>query len=177
VIDNSEEQIVLRGFGLNQAETLWNQIVSDRHMPERKNTWPGIHNLQQLRDYLRNCDVENSDAEEIGYCLTNRNNDLVGTLHLHTISWAHQKLELGYWLHFEFEGRGYVTTALRLMEAVLKNMGFQKIEIRCDPRNVRSCRVAERNQYIKEGHLRQDKIENGAFRDTFIFGKILRENF
>ena len=56
----------------------------------------------------------------------------------------------------------------------MKRLGFNKVVINCDRNNVRSIQIAERNGFQREGLLLQDCIEDGRFRDSVIFGKILR---
>lgn len=171
-IESPKDSFILKSFDSKQAEALWLLIISDRHFPERKDVWPGFMRLEQLCEYLQACDLENHFSEENGYCLY-WENQMIGTLHLHSLSWAHRRIELGYWVHFEFEGRGFISLAIRMMEQQLRKMGLHRIELRCNPLNRRSCAVAERNQYVLEGMLRDHKIENGVFCDTAIYAKLL----
>jgi hypothetical protein len=49
-------------------------------------------------------------------------------------------------------------------------LGAERVEIRCDTRNARSQRVAERAEFQLEGILRRDsKGADGAVRDTRLF--------
>ncbi len=49
-------------------------------------------------------------------------------------------------------------------------MGANRLEIRCDPRNVRSRRVAERAGYKLEAELRREQVgPDGNLRDTLIY--------
>ncbi|MNL36375.1 Ribosomal-protein-serine acetyltransferase [compost metagenome] len=81
---------------------------------------------------------------------------------------------MGYGIEKGEEGKGYVSEALQLVEAELKRLGFNKMIICCNSDNIRSLKVAERNNFRHEGTLLQDCIENGKFRDTIVFGKLLR---
>lgn len=54
-------------------------------------------------------------------------------------------LELGYWLAADATGRGLATRASSaLLEVAFGMPGVQRVEIRCDPRNVASARVPHR---------------------------------
>ena len=55
-LESSSDAFIFKSFDPAQAEALWILIVSDRHSPERKHSWPGVGNLPLLRDYLKNCD-------------------------------------------------------------------------------------------------------------------------
>ena len=57
-------------------------------------------------------------------------------------------LEIGYWLHPAFTGRGIATRAARLLtEAALAQPGVTHVEIHTDRANVRSAAVARRAGY------------------------------
>ncbi len=171
-LESTKDALTFKAFAPNQAEDLWALIISDRHSPERKNSWPGASNLMATKDYLKNCDIENPLADEVGYCLYFKN-QIVGSLHLHSVSWKNRRLEMGYWVHFEFEGQGLISKALKIVELQLQQMGFHRIEIRCNPLNRKSCMVAERNHYVLEGLLQDHEIVGGQFRNTAIYAKIL----
>lgn len=100
----------------------------------------------------------------------------MGTIGVHTINWETRSCELGYWILSKHEGQGFITEAVRELEKHLFEKGFNRIEIRCDPRNIRSSRVPIACGYIFDGHFRQDSTHFGIARDTWVFSK-LKENY
>jgi RimJ/RimL family protein N-acetyltransferase len=70
-------------------------------------------------------------------------------------------------------GNGYITEAvLRITTFALEELGAQRIEIRCDPRNTRSAAVAERAGYTLEAHFRNHmRAPDGGLRDTLVFAR------
>ncbi len=100
---------------------------------------------------------------------------LIGSSGLHRIDWSVPKFEIGYWIHPDFEGQGYVTEAvLAITEFAFETLEAKRVEIRCDARNVRSAAVAERAGYTLEGTLRheaRDHLTNGL-RDTLVFALV-----
>ena len=66
-----------------------------------------------------------------------------------------------------------MSEGVRLIESEMKRLGFNKLVINCDIKNSKSRKVAERNSFNEEGVLVQDCIENGKFRDSVSYGKIL----
>lgn len=59
------------------------------------------------------------------------------------------RIELGYWLRADENGRGFVTEAARLAcDVVAEFERFTRLEIRCDARNARSAAVAERLGFV-----------------------------
>jgi RimJ/RimL family protein N-acetyltransferase len=80
-------------------------------------------------------------------------------------------LEIGYWLRADVTGRGLATEAV----AALTTAGFttfsaKRIEIRCDPRNLRSMGVARRLGYRHvETLIGNTFTPAGAVRDTMVW--------
>ena len=96
---------------------------------------------------------------------------LVGICGLQGIDWGVPKFEIGYWCRTRFTGRGYITEALRAITSfAFDALGARRVEIRCDPRNLRSARVAERAGFVLEGTLRNNEVgTDGKPRDTLIY--------
>jgi len=68
-----------------------------------------------------------------------------------------------------------VTEAVeRISRFAFEELGANRVEIRCDPENVRSRAVAERLNFELEGILRNDTISriDNKLRDTCVYAKI-----
>jgi RimJ/RimL family protein N-acetyltransferase len=64
--------------------------------------------------------------------------------------------EVGYWLREEARGRGLTTRALGLIVAwAFEQPELARVQLRADPENDASCRVAEKAGFTREGILRQ----------------------
>ena len=99
---------------------------------------------------------------------------LVGSSGLHRIDWGVPKFEIGYWCRTGMTGRGYVTEAVRGIAAFAFDvLGAQRVEIRCDPLNRPSARVAELAGFRLEGELRNDaRGTDGTLRNTLVFSAV-----
>ena len=61
------------------------------------------------------------------------------------------RVEVGYWLRSDVTGRGYATEAARaVIETVSRLERLERIEIRCDPRNVASAAIPRRLGFALE---------------------------
>jgi len=81
--------------------------------------------------------------------------------------------ELGYWLHPDYQGRGIVTRACR----TLTSYGFewrdlQRIEIRVQPGNQRSCAIPERLDFTLEGTLRHIRQHHDTPIDLRVYATL-----
>ncbi|MCS7460244.1 GNAT family N-acetyltransferase [Paenibacillus doosanensis] len=99
---------------------------------------------------------------------------LVGCSGLHRIDWDSRKFEIGYWVRTSCEGQGFITEAAEaITNFAVRELQASRVEIRCDSRNTRSARVAERLGFTLEGILRNDaRAVDGSLRDTMVFAKV-----
>ena len=86
--------------------------------------------------------------------------------------------EIGYWIHIDHIGKGLATEST----AALTNVAFvvdgvSRVEIRCDPANVRSFAVPAKLGFTHEATLRRAGIAgDGSARDTMVW-TLLAEEF
>jgi RimJ/RimL family protein N-acetyltransferase len=102
------------------------------------------------------------------------NRRFVGSSGLHRINWAVGRFEIGYWIRTTESGKGLMTEAVNgIVQFAAENLQAQRIEIRCDPRNERSRRVAERAGFHLEAILLGDVPDvNGRPRNTAVYAKL-----
>ncbi len=86
-------------------------------------------------------------------------------------------LEMGYWISAAHTGRGLATEmAGALTRVAFQVEGVRRVEIHCDPRNVRSAAVARRLGFLHEGTLRQRiAAPDGVLRDKMIWTLLAEE--
>jgi RimJ/RimL family protein N-acetyltransferase len=98
-----------------------------------------------------------------------------GAMGLHTDP-GHRSAEIGYWIDAAHEGQGLVTRSARaLVTVAFGGLGMHRVWITADPRNRRSCAVAERLGFVLEGVRREDTLTDGRFRDTALYAILDRE--
>jgi ribosomal-protein-serine acetyltransferase len=98
----------------------------------------------------------------------------LGSSGLHRMNWQIGRFEIGYWLRDSASGQGYMTEAVRsTVDFADRYLGARRIEIRCDGRNLRSRKVAERCGFVLEGMLRENAPDTaGQPSDTLIYAKL-----
>ena len=85
-------------------------------------------------------------------------------------------LEIGYILHPDYWGRGYVPEAAStLIDLAFKELGLHKIELTCFGYNVQSQRVAEKLGFTLEARIRDRKDAQGNRCDSLIYGLLRSE--
>jgi len=99
--------------------------------------------------------------------------DAVGAVVLTTDSPSHRRAEIGFILRREVWGRGLASEAATLMvDFALDRLGFNRVWAVCDPENPASAAVLRRAGLRQEGHLRQDLLVHGQWRDSLLFAVI-----
>lgn len=95
----------------------------------------------------------------------------VGSTGLHRINWDVRRFEIGYWIRTSESGQGLVTEAVQgIVRWASDYLHARRVEIRCDARNLRSRKVAERAGFHLEAVLRQDEPDvEGQPSDTPIY--------
>lgn len=162
-------RIQLVQSGPAYAEQIWNYIQRDHKLGGKNYSW-----VETLADVTKHIATEPDEkANEINYLIL-KDSKAIGSFHVHSISYSNHKAEVGYGIEKGEEGNGYVSESLHLVLAEMKCLGFNKAVIVCNKENIRSVRVAELNGFSLEGVLQQDCIEDGQFRDSMVFGKLLR---
>jgi RimJ/RimL family protein N-acetyltransferase len=116
-------------------------------------------------------------SEEYAYALyDSASSAFVGHASVHAVAWKHGCAELAYWVAQEAEGKGYASAAVHGLEAMLFELGFHRLEIRCDVQNQASRKVAERCGYRLEGTLREHmQRRDGSYRNSHVFGLLAHE--
>ena len=113
------------------------------------------------------------------YLTLKADGEFVGSTGLHQIDWDARRFEIGYWVRTRFSGLGYVTEAVEAITGfAVERLHANRIELRCDARNARSSRVAERAGFTLEGTLRAAGTGvDGTLTDTRVYAKVRGHEF
>lgn len=77
-----------------------------------------------------------------------------------------KKTEIGYWLGKEYEGKGFITKAAKiLINYAFEELGLNKIEIGAASDNIKSRAIPEKLGFKLEGELRDYEYINGRYID------------
>ncbi|WP_281202300.1 GNAT family N-acetyltransferase [Cytobacillus kochii] len=103
------------------------------------------------------------------------NHLFVGSIGLHRINWEIKKFEIGYWCDSRQIKNGYITEAAEALTAFcFEHFKANRVEIRCDEKNIDSRRIPERLGFPLEGILRNDNLatDNISLRSTCVYAKV-----
>jgi RimJ/RimL family protein N-acetyltransferase len=99
-----------------------------------------------------------------------RDGGLLGAIGFTGIDWGDLRGSIGYWIARGARGRGIATRAVGLLASWgFDELGFGRIEIKTEPGNAISQRVAQRAGFTREGLLRSHALIKGRRRDMVVF--------
>lgn len=165
---------MLRRHTIDLAPLIFQSVEHDRARLEKFLPWvPLLRSVNQEQEYLVRTRKAWDEGQTFDFGIYAANeNVFIGCIGAHTIRWAHDCAEVGFWIRSEFEGRGFIAEALQTLEKELFKVGLHRIEIRCDTANTRSGNVAQRAGFTLDGILKENVFEGGRYRDTMVWGKI-----
>jgi ribosomal-protein-alanine N-acetyltransferase len=104
-------------------------------------------------------------------------NKIIGIIGHYRIQPENHRAEIGYMSLTEFNGKGYITEAIKAVVAYgFEQMKLHSIEAVIDPENIASERVLQKNGFVKEAHISENELWEGKFWDTVIYS-LLKRNF
>jgi RimJ/RimL family protein N-acetyltransferase len=123
--------------------------------------------VARLRQFRGNFDLDNNYIYGIFNIDENR---VLGGTGLHSRA-GENALEIGYWIRADSVNQGLATEiAGALTKVAFEINQTKRVEIHCDPDNIRSARVPEKLGFVHEATLRNREImPDGKPRDTMIW--------
>lgn len=132
---------------------------------------PLVTTQNEALEHIALIDSKIENNEGINWAITFKDSPkLIGIIGHYRIKPEHYRSEIGYMILPEFQGKGIITEAVK---AVVKygfdEMNLHSIEAIIDPDNTASAIVLEKNNFIKEAHLKENEYYDGRFLDTVIY--------
>lgn len=166
---------LLRMFHAGDVDDLFHVFSNPKVM--RYWSFPAFEDRGQSEQFV---------AETMELCLSNtmwqwamfhrEHNKVVGTVTLNHLDFDNLRAEIGYALHPDYWGHGWMNLCLRrVLSFAFEELAFNRIEADVDPRNEGSIKSLERLGFIQEGYLRERWTVNSEVQDSVIFGLLARE--
>jgi ribosomal-protein-alanine N-acetyltransferase len=120
--------------------------------------------------------INNNDA--ITWAINQKNDPkLIGTIGFWRIIEEHFRAEIGYLLHPDFQGQGFMQEALEVvLDYGFRTLKLHSIEANVNPNNLSSITLLERNGFVKEAYFKENYYFDGKFLDTVIYSVINMED-
>ncbi|MBE0638136.1 MAG: GNAT family N-acetyltransferase [Bacteroidales bacterium] len=146
-------------------------------------------NRERLRNWLPFVDMTTNASQTeafIGSLFTPHCREMVFTIRYHNetagligfkdIDRINKKLEIGYWIAPQFEGKGIITKSVAAMiDAAFEKMEMNRVQICCGVGNIKSSNVPKRLNFRFEGIQRNGEWLNGQFIDLEVYSMLKNE--
>jgi ribosomal-protein-serine acetyltransferase len=158
-----------------RAEELFRLVDEDREHIAPWLPWvPNVIDIEDERRAIRTA-LEGFAKGEGFWCGIRFRGALVGSIGI-ILRPADSEAEIGYWVVKRAEGQGIVTRATRaLTEAAFRDLGMDRVVIRCAAENTRSAPIPERLGFTLEGTLRQAERVGERLYDQRVYALLASE--
>jgi len=100
----------------------------------------------------------------------------VGEIWIEPKKWEVPSFEIGWFLDKGYQRRGIATEAVRRsLKFLFNDLNAHKVIVITRDTNPRSCMLAERLGFRREGHLRESGIDSGKRYGLFYYGMLRTE--
>ena len=167
------ERLVLRPPVARDARKFYKAV--DESLPELRQWMPWAvapYDLGKAQSFCEAAMKNAAQGDEYSVLMVTRGRRrIVGCCSLKARDWAVPRFEIGYWLRTGAVGNGYATEAARaLTELAFRVLAAERVEIRVDDLNARSCAIPERLGFELEATLRaHERATNGELSNTRIY--------
>lgn len=104
------------------------------------------------------------------WAIANQDDQIIGTVGFNAISIQHERAELSYDLDKAYWGKGIMTNALfKIIEFAFLNLGIVRIQATVGQHNLRSIKLLESLNFIKEGELAKYEKLKGKHYDFYMY--------
>ncbi len=146
----SHGQVSLRRWRPDDAAALLAAVIESQDHLRPWMPWADSYDENTAAEYLRECDAQWASASAFAYAII-VGDQIVGSAGLHNRI-GDGGLEIGYWVHSAWTGRGIATDATAaLTDAALALPGIDRLEIHHDAANMASGRIPAKLGYARLG--------------------------
>ena len=99
--------------------------------------------------------------------------ELVGIISIDNVDWEDKHAEIGYWLAKPYWQKGIMTEAIKqITRFAFQKLKLHRLEAPVFESNLPSQRVLEKNDFHREGHLREVIHRYGKWHNILVYGKL-----
>ncbi|MEC2056453.1 GNAT family N-acetyltransferase [Peribacillus psychrosaccharolyticus] len=135
--------------------------------------------VEETESNLRNAHIKFLARESFRFLIFHKETDeYIGTSSIHNIDWEVKSGDIGYWIDKKYSGNGYMTEAIkRLTDLGMNQLGFNRLEIRCEAANVKSQAIPEKLGFKLEAVLKNEDLsaDGKTLTDTYVYGMIMKD--
>lgn len=133
--------------------------------------------VEDSLQFLFSCEEQYKKKEKLEYAIFLWR-QYIGQISAFNISEKNKSCEIWYWIDKEYTKKWYMTEAVKILEKeAFENPSLNRIQIKCDERNIASAGVVKKCWYFFEGKIRENTFSDyhNDMRNTLLFSKLKSE--
>lgn len=163
---------------INESHSKAMFSLIDSNRPHLKEWLPWVDYIQSVENFMNHiADCKKREAAGTDFAFVIRmQNEIVGRAGIHYIDKQNKIASLGYWLGAGFQGKGIITRSCKaLIDHCFKDLGMNRVEIKCATGNNKSIAIAEKLNFKIEGIIRQGEFHTDKFFDINLYSMLKDE--
>jgi RimJ/RimL family protein N-acetyltransferase len=168
--------IILRKLKATDADSI-TLYINDKSIVKWLISVPYPYKKNFAEQFIRSRFNERRTKKSFTFGVTLKSVDeVIGIIDLSDIDWEDKKAEIGYWIGKKFWGQGYMTEAINLTsEFGFRELKLNKIYARVFEGNQASMKILEKNNFRREGILRDEVSKFSRWIDEHYYGLLKSE--
>ena len=135
-------RLTLRRFVLNDAQAMFDNWASDPEVTKYL-TWDTHPNVEVTKQIVKEWVKQYDDPKTVRFAITLKDSgELIGGIDV--VKYVDCVPEIGYCLSKKYWNKGYMSEACKAFVNYLFELGYPKVLIRADVRNIGSLKVIEK---------------------------------
>jgi len=124
-----------------------------------------------LKQYVQEVEKNIYDTGQLRSMIVEKmGNETVGTVDLFDLDMHHSRIAFGLYVDKKYQGKGYATAALRLLEAYIFDfLNLHQLYCHISAANLASRQMFEKEQYEHKGVLKQWIRTADGYEDVIVF--------
>lgn len=173
------DNYIIRPITLEDTENYFYLIDNNRAEFEVwfPGTAKGSETLESTREHLAKRVRQSASKEFFLYVILNDDKEIIGGIFIKGINFEIGRGTIGYYIDKKYRGKGIGSKCVgEMVKYFFSEMKLNRICLQAAPENKASQRVAEKNNFTKEGILRSEfKTYNGTLKDLIHYGLLKSE--
>jgi len=171
-----DKSLTLSLLSMHHAQSLFELTDSNREFLRPWFPWTEFTTQEKdTEKFIDDQDKLYRDKKAVQVVLEYETN-IIGMVDYHEIDLSNEVGRIGYWLGEEFNGKGFMTSAVKEMVSMgFDDFALNRIEIQCAIENVKSRAIPERLGFVQEGILRSAEKVHGRYLDHAVYGLLKNE--
>lgn len=134
--------------------------------------WAAAQTLEDTVGFIRRTREQLADNDGLQAAIVCEE-AIAGVVGYVGVDWQNRSTSLGYWLGEEYQGRGTMTMAVRmLVNHALFRWRLNRVEIRAAEENRPSRAIPERLGFHRDGILREAELVEGRYLDSVVYSML-----